>query len=73
MSLQDIQDEVSRLSPEDLAQLRAHLDTLETLADTKVMEEWTENNRAAMAGAVVSREEAIARLRANNSIDPASI
>jgi hypothetical protein len=63
MSLQELQEEVARLSPEDRAKLRAHLDSLETFSNPKVMEEWTHQNRAAAAGAVVSREEAIARLK----------
>lgn len=64
MSLQELQQEVARLSPEDRARLRAHLDSLELFSDSKVMEEWTQTNRAAEAGAVVSRDEAIARLQA---------
>ena len=64
MSLQELQQEVARLSREDRAKLREHLDALETMSDPTVMEQWTENNRTAEAGAVVSRAEAIARLRA---------
>jgi hypothetical protein len=64
MSLQELKDEVARLSPEDRARLRAHLDALETLSDGKVMEEWTRQNRSALAGNVVSRDEAVARLKA---------
>lgn len=64
MSLQELQEEVSRLSREDRAKLRAHLDALETFSDPRVMEEWTQTNRIASAGGVVSREEAIARLQA---------
>ena len=64
MNLQELQDEVARLSPEDRARLRAHLDSLEIFSDPKVMEEWTRHNRAAAAGAVVSRDEAMARLKA---------
>ena len=56
--------EVARLSPEERAKLRAQLDSLETFSDPKVMEEWTQNNRAAEAGGVVSRHEAIDRLKA---------
>ncbi len=64
MSLQEIQDEVARLSPEDRARLRSHLDSLEIFSDPKVMEEWTYQNRAAETGAVIPREDAIARLKA---------
>jgi len=64
MSLQEIQNEIARLSVEDRAALRRHLDELDSFADQKLMEEWTHNNRAAEAGTVVSREQAIARLRA---------
>ena len=64
MSLQELQQEVARLSPENRARLRAHLDSLEIFSDAKVMEEWTQTNRAAAAGSVVSRDEAMARLRA---------
>ncbi|MEP6672214.1 MAG: hypothetical protein ABJF10_23830 [Chthoniobacter sp.] len=64
MSLQELQDAVTRLSPEDRAKLRAHLDSLEVFSNPEVMEEWTHHNRAAAAGAVVSRHEAIARLKA---------
>jgi hypothetical protein len=63
MSLQELQNEVTQLSPEDRARLRAHLESLEVFSDSKVMEEWTQTNRAAEAGAVVSRDEAIARLQ----------
>jgi hypothetical protein len=63
MSLQEIQDEVARLSPEDRARLRSHLDALETISDPDIMEEWTRNNRAAAEGAVLSRDEVIARLQ----------
>lgn len=64
MSMQEPQKEVARLSPEERATLRAHLDSLEIFSDSKAMEEWTQTNRAAAAGAVVSRDEAIARLQA---------
>lgn len=64
MSLQELQNEVARFSPENRAKLRVHLDSLEVFSDSKVMEEWTQTNRAAEAGAVVSRDEAIARLQA---------
>jgi hypothetical protein len=64
MSLKELQDEVARLSPEDRAKLRAHLDSLDVFSDPKVKEDWTRQNRAAAAGAVVPREEAIARLKA---------
>jgi hypothetical protein len=64
MSLQELQQEVARLSPEDRAKLRAHLDALETFCDPKVMEDWTFQNRAAETGNVVSRDTVIARLKA---------
>jgi len=64
MSLQELQNEVARLSAAERAKLRAHLDALETLSDPKVMEEWTHQNRAAEAGKVISRGAAIARLKA---------
>ena len=66
MSLQEIQKEVAQLSAEERAALRRHLDQLDFFSDPKVMEEWTRNNRAAEAGAIVSRKEAIARLQAAN-------
>lgn len=64
MSLQEIEKEVAQLSPEDRATLRRHLDQSNSFSDAKVMEEWTRNNRAVETGAVVSCEEAIARLKA---------
>jgi hypothetical protein len=64
MSLQELQEEAARLSREDRAKLRAHLDSLDIFSDPQLMENWTQANRAAESGAVVSREEAIARLRA---------
>lgn len=64
MSLQELQQEVSRLSTEDRARLRAHLNALEVFADPQAMETWTETNRATAAGAVISRDEALARLQA---------
>jgi hypothetical protein len=64
MSLKELQDEVARLSPEDRARLRVHLDSLDVFSDSKAMEEWTLQNRAAEAGAVVSRDDAIVRLKA---------
>lgn len=64
MSLQEIQKEVAQLSAEERAALRRHLDQLDIFSDAKVMEEWTQHNRAAEAGAIVSREQAIARLQA---------
>jgi hypothetical protein len=64
MSLQELKDEAARLSPEDRVRLKAHLDALETLSDPKVMEEWTHQNRAAVAGNVVSRDEVMSRLKA---------
>lgn len=63
MSLQEIEKEIAQLSAEERARLRRHLDQLDFFSDPKVMEEWTGNNRAAEAGAVVPCEEAIARLR----------
>jgi hypothetical protein len=63
MTLQELRDEVSRLSREDRARLRAHLDSLDVFSDPVVMEEWTRANRAAEAGGIVSREDAIERLR----------
>lgn len=64
MSLQELQEEAARLSREDRARLRAHLDSLEVFADPQLMEKWTRANRAAEEGQVVSRDEAIARLKA---------
>ena len=64
MSLQEIQKEVAQLSAEERATLRQHLDRLDFFSDPKVMEEWMRNNRAAKAGAIVSREQALARLKA---------
>ena len=64
MSLQELQREVAQLSTEERAKLREHLNRLDFLHQPEVMEEWTRNNRAAAAGGVVSREEAIARLEA---------
>ena len=64
MSLQEIQKEVAQLSAEERAALRRHLDQLNFFSDPKMMEEWTGNNRAAEAGGVIPREEAIARLQA---------
>jgi hypothetical protein len=63
MSLQEIQDEVARLSPEDRAKLRAHLDHLELFSNPAVMQELTESNRQARAGRVHSREEVIAAIQ----------
>lgn len=64
MSVQELQSEVARLPAEERARLRDYLDALEIFSDAKAMEEWTKTNRAAAAGAVVSREGAMARLRA---------
>ena len=64
MSFHEIQNEVAQLSTEERAKLRRQLDELEYFSDDKLMEEWTRHNRAAEAGAVVSREEAISRLKA---------
>ena len=64
MSLQELQEEIARLSPADRAKLRAHMDSLDVFSNPPVMREWTLANRAAATGAVVSRDEAIARLRA---------
>ncbi|EDY21130.1 hypothetical protein CfE428DRAFT_1423 [Chthoniobacter flavus Ellin428] len=64
MSLQELQEEIARLSPEDRAKLRAHMDSLDIFSDPQAMREWTLANRAAAAGAVVSRDEAIAKLKA---------
>jgi hypothetical protein len=64
MSLKEIQKEVAQLSAADRAALRRHLDELEFFSDAKVMEEWTGNNRDADDGRTVSRDEALARLKA---------
>jgi hypothetical protein len=64
MSLQEIQKEIAQLSAEERDALRRHLDQLALFSDDKVMEEWTRNNRDAEAGAVVSREQAVAQLKA---------
>lgn len=60
MSLQEIQQEIARLSPEDRTKVRAQLDFLDAFADPAVMRELTESNREARAGRVHSREEVIA-------------
>ncbi len=64
MSLQEIQREITQLSAEERAVLRRQLDALDVFSDTKVMEEWTANNRAAEAGGMVAADEAVAQLKA---------
>ena len=64
VSLQEIQKEIAQLSTGERAEVRRQLDQLDFFSDEKMMEEWTRHNRAAEAGEVVSREQAIARLQA---------
>ena len=64
MSLPELQSQVAQLTAEERAKLRAQLDGLDFFSDPGAMEEITRNNRAAEAGAVVSRDEALARLQA---------
>ena len=64
MSLLELQTQVAQLSVEERAKLRAQLDGLDFFSDPAAVEEITRNNRAAEAGAVVSRDEALARLKA---------
>ena len=63
MSLQEIQQAASRLSAEDRAKLRAHLDQIDIFSNPEVMRELTESNRQARTGQVHSREEVEAALR----------
>jgi len=67
MSLQEIQQAVSRLSAQDRAKLRAHIDQLDFFSDPEVMRELTESNRQARAGRVHSREEVAAALQSTES------
>ena len=65
MRLQKLQEEIAGLSPEDRAKLRTYIDTLGSHSPApKAAPKVVQANRAAHAGAAVSRAAALERLKA---------